>query len=89
MKKSFSPVRRVVFDCVLLLSIFLLPWWLVMVVGMIGVIIFGGFYEFIVAGIVLDLLYLPIEGGHIRFFASGLFFIVFLFVYWIRTRIRS
>jgi len=89
MKQTTSQVRRVIFDAVLLISIFLLPWWIVMVIGMVGVIVFGGFYEFIVAGVFLDLLYLPIEGGHVRFFASGLFFIAFLLVYWIRTRIRS
>lgn len=89
MIKKTSPAKRILLDAILLLSVFFLPWWLVMLIGVIGVFAYGAYYEFIVAGVFLDVIYMPIISGHVKIFASGIFLAAFLFVYWIRTRIRS
>jgi hypothetical protein len=48
---------RVVFDIVLFLSLFIVPWWLSLSVALVGVFFFSRFYEIIIAGVVVDILY--------------------------------
>lgn len=50
-------VKRVIFSVAFLLLAFILPWWLVLVLGLILVFYFNNFYEFILAGLILDGLY--------------------------------
>lgn len=80
--------KRVAYGIILIASIFLLPWWITLFVGVIGVFMFGRYYEMVVAGLVLDATFLP-PGEYGRIFASVVFLLVFSGTYWIRTRIRS
>lgn len=58
--------NRIIFNLVLLVAVFYSPWWLVAILGFIGVFLFAQYYEVIVVGLIMDLLYgaptLPFEG---------------------------
>lgn len=77
-------------DIVLFLSIFLFPWWIALIIGIIGVFLYGAYGEFIIAGFILDAIYFPVLGQThaFPFFSAVLFFGVFCITYWIRTKIR-
>lgn len=49
--------RRIVFDCLLLFSVFIFPWWAFVALGVIGLLSFNFFYEMMFIGIVADSLY--------------------------------
>jgi hypothetical protein len=44
-------MKRLLFDVVLVLSIFILPWWVTLFLAIIGLFIFENFYEFFVSSI--------------------------------------
>lgn len=50
-------IKRIILSLVFLLFAFILPWWLVIIFGLILVFYFNNFYEFILAGLILDSLY--------------------------------
>lgn len=50
-------IKRIIFSLVFLLSVFILPWWLVIILGLVLVFYFNNYYEFIIAGLILDSLY--------------------------------
>lgn len=50
-------MKRAFFDIILFLSIFLFPWWVALVLAIIGLFMFQSFYEFLLVSIVLYLLY--------------------------------
>ena len=64
-KSNFKTLylERILISLIYLFLAFSLPWWLVIVVGLFLVFYFNNFYEFIVAGIILDILY----GGIVTF----------------------
>jgi hypothetical protein len=49
--------KRVIFSTLFILSPFLLPWWLVIIIGLFLTFYFKNFYEFILSGLILDSLY--------------------------------
>jgi hypothetical protein len=49
--------KRLISSLVFLLVAFVLPWWLVIILGLFLVFYFENFYEFILAGLILDGLY--------------------------------
>jgi len=63
--------KRIIFDVFLLLSVFVLPWWISLLLMFLGIFAFKNFYEFIVANIVVYSLYsIPSP----RWISSPLFF---------------
>ena len=64
-------MRRVIFDVVLILSIFLLPWWISAVGAIVGIFVFRSFYEFIVTFLIIYALFAVPEG---RIIASPYWF---------------
>ena len=46
-------MKRVIFDAVLFISVFIFPWWISVFLMLAGIFIFNNFYEFIVASIVI------------------------------------
>jgi hypothetical protein len=50
-------MKRVIFDIILLLSVFILPWWISAVLALIGIFIFHEFYEFLAVGMIIHVLY--------------------------------
>lgn len=50
-------IKRIFISLIFLISSFILPWWLVIILGLILAFYFNNFYEFIIAGLILDSLY--------------------------------
>ncbi|MSU55363.1 MAG: hypothetical protein EXS46_02365 [Candidatus Taylorbacteria bacterium] len=54
--------KRAVADILILLSVFIFPWWVTFIVATICLFIFKNFYEIFVFGILIDILYgIPIR----------------------------
>jgi len=68
-------MKRIIFDILLFLSIFILPWWVVVILAFIGIFIYTQFYEFLGVGIIIYALY-AIEGS--RVIASPVWFPIFI-----------
>lgn len=49
--------KRILFDLFILASLFFIPWWVVVLLGVLGVFYFPAYYELVVFGFVLDILY--------------------------------
>ncbi len=49
--------KRILFDLALIGAIFYTPWWAVVIFAFVGAFLFPYYYEIIVAGILVDLLY--------------------------------
>ncbi len=54
-------MKRVFFDILLLVLMFLLPWWVVVALSIIGLFVFKNFYEFLLSSIIIYILYSPPE----------------------------
>lgn len=50
-------IKRVIFDFLLLISIFIFPWWFNLILIFLGIFIFDNFYEFILFSIACYSLY--------------------------------
>jgi hypothetical protein len=64
-------IKRVVFDLILLISVFIFPWWASVIIILIGMFIFDRFYEFIIASSIIFSLYSILDG---RIISSPVFF---------------
>ncbi|HAS84570.1 MAG TPA: hypothetical protein DCS23_00635 [Candidatus Yonathbacteria bacterium] len=49
--------KRIIFDIVLLSSVFYAPWWIVVMLAIVGAYIYDKYYEIFLFGILIDLLY--------------------------------
>lgn len=58
--------KRLFFDVGFLIILFFSPWWVVFFWGALGVIFFSNYYEFLIVGILFDLLY---GGAHTSWMA--------------------
>lgn len=56
-------MKRVIFDIILILSVFIMPWWVSALLALGGIFVFKQFYEFIIAGIIMYSLYAIPEGN--------------------------
>lgn len=70
---------RIFFDLILLVAVFYTPWWVVAVFGFIGAFYFPPYYEVIVTGLLIDILYgansFPLGGVYGILGAVAIFFI--------------
>ena len=57
-------IRRIIIDFVLFLGVFLFPFWINLLIGIICLFLFRNFYEFVIFSLLADLLY----GGGTRQF---------------------
>jgi hypothetical protein len=56
---------RIFVDILLILSLFIFPWWLVLILATIALFIFPAFYEILFLGVLMDSLYnAPIARFH-------------------------
>ena len=49
-------MKRFLFDVLLLFFVFLTPWWVTIILAIIGLFVFKNFYEFLVSSVVMHLL---------------------------------
>ena len=58
-------MKRVIFDTIVLFSLFLLPWWTSALLAVIGIFLFTQFYEFLFVGVAIYSLYVIKEQSFI------------------------
>lgn len=76
-------IKRIIADGILVISLFLAPWYMTVGLGVIFIILFLNFWEAVAVGLAIDLLY----AGKIPIFTlSGLILVILLNN--IRKRIR-
>ena len=48
---------RIALDLILFLSLFATPWWVSLIIALAGIFFFTHFYEIVVAGFIMDIVY--------------------------------
>jgi len=78
---------RILADIIIFLSILFLPWWVTIFLVLFGIFFFNHFYEAIIAGILIDLLY----GTRAEEFFGiwFLFFIIFSSIYFFGEKLKK
>ncbi len=80
--------KRILFDIVFVLSVFLLPWWCSTALAVLGIFSFVTYYESLFGALAVDLLY---ANSSVSFFLSFPITIsvtfVFLISFWIKEHI--
>jgi hypothetical protein len=81
---------RILADIVLLVSVFIFPWWFVLMLGTVMLFIFPDFYEILFLGIVLDSLYnAPIARyHHVEFVVTLITVFLFILAEVLKRRLR-
>lgn len=73
-------MKRVIFDVILFISVFVLPWWVSALLLFVGIFIFNNFYEFIVFSVIVFSLYsIPSD----RLITSPIFFSLTIIILYI------
>ncbi|PIQ92270.1 MAG: hypothetical protein COV70_00985 [Parcubacteria group bacterium CG11_big_fil_rev_8_21_14_0_20_39_22] len=79
-----SKLFRVFYDLIFFLSIFTLPWWIVAIMAIVGLLIFKVFYEFLISAFVYENTYgasdYDFYGIPLLFIAAGLIFVIIFYV---------
>lgn len=82
-------IKRVIFDVILFISVFIFPWWIIVILIFIGIFVFKNFYEFIITAVIIYSLY-ALPGNRIIsspvFFSSSII-ILFIFIQIIKNNI--
>lgn len=82
-------VKRLVIDFVLLISIFIFPWWISLFLMLIGIFVFNNYYEFIGAAMIMNSLY-SVEGNRLissPIFFTALFILIYILIQFVKTNI--
>ncbi len=58
-------MKRIIFDILFIISVFILPWWFNVILAFIGVFLFDKFYEFILILLIIYSLYSISEASEI------------------------
>jgi len=82
-------IKRVIFDVVLILSAFILPWWVSGLLALIGIFIFDDFYEFVITGVIYYSLYANINNCLISFpiFFGTIIIVTYLIIQLIKNNL--
>ena len=78
---------RIVVDMLLLLSIVVFPWWVTLIIAFGTLLYFRNFIEFIVVGLLIDLLYAPTPERH-YFFSSSFYTVLTAIIFLIVTTLK-
>jgi len=78
--------KRILFDLFVLLSIFILPWWVSVLMVFVGIFVFDNFYEFILTAIIIYSLY---NNGNISSLSPVIFLGIIVIIFFIFEFIRS
>jgi hypothetical protein len=81
--------KRIIFDIVLFISVFVFPWWVSISLAFVGIFVFKDFYEFIITDVIIYSLF-AIPGE--RLISSPIFFslaiiILYVIIQFIRSNI--
>ena len=50
-------MKRVFFDILLFLAVLFLPWWVGVLLAVVGLFVFNNFYEYLIFGVIVFVLY--------------------------------
>jgi hypothetical protein len=79
--------KRIGIDIVLFLSVFLLPWWVTLLATLVATFLIHSFFESLVVGVLLDVLYGVPSTSFIKSFPFSLgFSFLFLISFWAREQ---
>ncbi len=80
-------ISRILIDIFIFLSILFFPWWITVILVIWGVFLFDNFYEALLAGLLIDLLY----GTRTEEFFGiwFVFFIIFLSIYFLAGKLKE
>lgn len=67
-------MKRIIFGIFLIISIFILPWWLSSFIGILGLFCYDNLYEIIIVGLLTDILY----GQKFEILGFNLFFTILM-----------
>lgn len=83
-------MKRALFDLVLIGAVLYAPWWLTLIFAATGIFYFPSFYEVIVAGLLVDLLYGVVGGVYAGYGIAGFIagFIIFLVLERVKHELR-
>jgi len=83
-------VYRVLINAFIFISIFYLPWWVTTIVVLSGVIFFKNFYEAILAGLIIDMIYgaKTVEFANIWFVFTASYTGVYVLSNYLKKNIR-
>jgi len=73
-------MKRVIFDIILFISVFIFPWWISAILLLGGIFLFNKFYEFIIASVIIFALY-SVPG--VRWISSPVIFSLFIIIFYI------
>lgn len=73
-------MKRVIFDLILFVSVFIFPWWISLFLVLVGIFLFDNFYEFIVSGVIIYSIYAT-KGGQL--ISSPIFFSILIILSYI------
>lgn len=82
--------KRIIFTTILFVAIFIAPWWIALILFVIGIFHFNSYYEALALGALFDILY-GVQGnfslgyGIVGFVAMSIFF---LFIENVKKRLR-
>lgn len=81
---------RIFINIALLVSIFYLPWWATTFIVLFGIFIFKNFYEAVLAGFLMDILYgtKTIEFMNIWFIFTAFYFLIYILITAFKKNIR-
>lgn len=82
-------MKRVIFDIILFISVFILPWWISAILLLVGIFLFKQFYEFIIASLVMYSLFSAPNSSRLisnPFFITSLIGLVYVGVQLLKVR---
>ena len=83
-------LKRIVFSSVLLISVYIFPWYISSTLGILGMFIFANYIEGIIAGVLIDLVYGTtgfLFGSVAAIFSVG-FILAFFIIEKLKSRLR-
>lgn len=80
---------RIGIDILLCVSIFIAPFWMTAIIGVLSAFFFHRFYEIVLAGLMIDALYLPAFGGIVSAPATFSAILVYALLAFLKPRLRA
>ena len=80
-------IKRVIFDALFFLSVFMLPWWITTILAFIGIFVFKSFYEFVLVFVIMYSLYLIPGVRFSPFYFSLILSVIYLSVQFLKNYI--
>jgi hypothetical protein len=82
--------KRILWDVLALILLFFAPWWVVFIVGVIGIVFFSWYLEIIFLGVLYDVFFGGVSGTwYYHLIHTTLFTTTLIFAEFIKTRVNT